>query len=187
MIEINLLPEELRQKQGFPIQLPKEFLRNSFVLILAVCALFFLGLQLLIVFNFSRLKLSESKWRVLQAQKKSVDEVKNGVSKYRALQNGILLVSAENSEITRKLYIISDFTPQGIWLEELFIGKSALRIKGSCILPSTGEAAQINKFFGLLKDNVQINKGLNKLEIGTIIKRKAGAIEVADFTISSKQ
>lgn len=185
MIEINLLPEELRQIQRFRVQILEGLLKQTFAVIIAVCVLFFFGFQVLIIFKFSSLKLAESKWRALQAQKKRVDDVKNSVLKYRALQNGILLVSAENSEIIRRLYIISDFIPQGIWLQDLFIGRSALRIKGSCILPSTGDAAQINKFLGLLKEDIQKNKGLNKLEQGPITKRKLGAVEVADWTISS--
>ena len=187
MIEINLLPEELNKKQGFQAQTVMSLLKQSFAVALASCVLFFLVFQGLIIFNLCRLKLSESKWRSLQAQKKRVDDVKNAVLGYRALQNGILLVSAENSEIARRLYTISAFMPRDIWLEELFLGGSALRIKGSCVLLSAGEAAQINKLLELLKENIQINKGLNKLQLGAITKRKLGAIEVADFTISSKK
>lgn len=191
MIEINLLPEHLRKKQLPKFNLPFLNLKNLNIknIALIVSLLFIasqLTLQLLIGINSLILKHCEKRLLNIQPQKAKIDELKAQVDMMKAMENLFSRFSAQRFEVAPNLNSISDMLVDGLWLYELSLSNELCEIKGSSVSLSAQELAQIGRFLNALKADAQMRKAFPRLELVWVQRRKAGAVEVVDFLISSK-
>lgn len=187
MIEINLLPEELRKKESFKFNIPKEGLKNSFTVLLPAGIVFIhIFIQGIIITKGLMLKQAEGAFRAVGPQKKQLDEMEFQIQKIKALDEFFLRSASQRLITAQKLNIISDVLPPELWLTELSVSKDIWEIKGGSVSAAAQDMANIRKFLNALKTNKQISGSLSSLELVSVQRNKLGPTEVVDFTISSK-
>ncbi len=192
MIEINLIPANLRKKDkrgsealAF-MNLPKEFVLGCltlFILILFIMHASLLGLWLS---KSARHNLSQSQWNQMAGDKMTIDTIDKQLKDLKAKIALISKNTSKNSIIwSQKLNIISDSVPKGVWLRKISWTKNDLLIEGNAYLPSQ-EIAIVGNFVSSLKKDKEFMKDFKSLELNSISRIKKGATEVADFSISAK-
>lgn len=187
MIEINLLPVELRKKQKkVTLKIPKEFIVVLSLGFLAVFLLFHLLLQAVIVIKSVQLKGLNKSWVSIQPQKKQIDELKEQINKLKVSDDAVFQVAAQRLINVTELNIISDSLSKGVWLTELSLSRENIDIKGSCVSASAQELSQIGKFLAALKSHKKMTDYFPYLELVYVQRSKISAIEIIDFVISSK-
>jgi Tfp pilus assembly protein PilN len=205
MIEINLLPEELRKKESVTVKLPDIPTLKIFAVTLAGLAV----LQILItLFAFvQKFELYSLRGRLVTMTEanKDITRVKNET---RALQARIHQIQALT---TRPLYwssFLSGLTAsmtKGVWLRDLSViemdGAAAsvriknlqlsgepeakvklLRLEGGAIGKGQ-ETAHIGKFLKSLKESPVLAPHFSQMELTNISQRKANDHDVYDFEI----
>lgn len=185
MIEINLLPEELRKKQKVKLDFLKNYSKNIIKPVILIFISIHILLILLVAIDSVMLKHFTKSFIEIEPQKKQIDEVKGELQKYKNLEELFLRLSKQRLSIAPKLNIISDSLPHGIWLYELSFSKEIWKIQGNCISAPGLETTQIGKFLNSLKAS-DGEGGFRDIELLSIQRKKIGATEVVDFVISSK-
>lgn len=205
MIEINLLPEEMRKKESVPVKLPDIPTLKIFAITLAGLA----ALQILItLFAFvQRFELYSLSGRLVTMTEanKEITKVKNETRAVQARINQIQTLT------TRPLYwssFLSGLTAsmtKGVWLRDLSViemdrAAASVRIKN---LQSSGEpeakikllrleggaigkgqeTAHIGKFLKSLKESPTLAPHFSQMELTNINQRKANDYDVYDFEI----
>lgn len=188
LIEINLLPKEL-QKRKTPAGLksPEGIIINGTKVFLAGLILFQVLLQILILINILWFKHLDKVWSSMQSQKKQVDQVKEEFGGLKNADTLFLGLVDQRLAVAPLLNGISDAITPGVWLSGLALTKSNLEIKGNCVSSSAQELVLIGEFLTALKKDKGISKAFPHLAIISSGKKtRIGAVDIADFVISSK-
>ncbi len=185
MIEINLLPAESRHKDKKGWTLPA--FGSKKIIIAASSALILpnILIPLLVQFNGLMLKRYEDIYSRMLPQVRQVDEVRNEIQGIKGLEAIASGLSGQRIILARKLNIISDCLPQGVWLSGISFSDKAFEIKGRCVSSGAQEMASVKKFLSALKTDAQFTKGLGQLELKSAQRRNIGPTEVIDFIIRS--
>jgi len=195
MIEINLLPEELRVKTRIKNveheagAKPAAFSQDQ-LFIYAIPAI--LGLFILLHFYFAVIAISKNsqlvslnrKWLNLAAQKKAVDEFNSEFSSN--LQDTSVLAQLNRQKIawSQKLNKLSLNLPSGVWFNEITINAKDIIIQGSVVSLQMEEVGLINKLLENLKSDSEFSKDIAFFELSNVQKRNVGGYEVADFILT---
>jgi len=193
MIEINLVPENLRKKKkrqkksaGRGFSLPKTAVVGMIggFLILLICI--HVVLQFFIAFRLTQHQELKKEWDGMQAAKQNVDVV---ITELRSMQNKIKAVKevTEGKKIlwAQKLNEISDALPRGVWLQELSLMEGALFMQGSSVSKNNSEILQVHKLTSNLKNDENFNKDFNSIEMGIHKTHKIGDTSTADFSVDA--
>ncbi|MBI4431897.1 MAG: PilN domain-containing protein [Candidatus Omnitrophica bacterium] len=186
MIEINLLPEELRKKEArfvFPAIASKKVLIRGLLVFFGVQLLLFLW-----VFA-ARLELVRVKAQT-NALNRSLGEItrlKTDIAVTEGRLKDFRKVTARPFYWTTVLNAISDSVTKGIWLKSLALEAGAqntriLKLQGSVIGPGQ-ETAYVGKFIKELKDNPALAPLFVSVELSTMSQRKISNYDVYDFTV----
>lgn len=187
MIEINLLPEELRKRfKPLCFNLPVKNIRNIAILTIAVFLLVHIFFPMLILINSLRLKLLKKAFVKIEPQKEQIDEISGQLQKLKSLDELFQRIGRQRLSLAVRLNIVSDYLPQGVWLDELSLSKEIWKIKGSCIFGSESEMSQIGKFLDALKSAAASGRDFANLELVSVQRRKLGPTELVDFVFGSK-
>lgn len=116
MIEINLLPPELRKKK---IKLPRQTLINTAVITLFCLVILHIILAFIAARQKKQLKLFQQEWKILQPQKIEADTVINQMQLLRNKETLIRKASGLDIVWAQKLNLISDLIPAEIWLTKV--------------------------------------------------------------------
>ncbi|MCA9393381.1 MAG: PilN domain-containing protein [Candidatus Omnitrophica bacterium] len=192
MIEINVVPQELRKKKKkklLPggVEIPPEVIIGSigglfFLLILAHIGLLFLNVS-----KMKEHKALKQEWQQLLPQKEKVDGVVNDMRKLQNKHKAIVKVTGgEAIDWAQKLNLISNELPRGVWLTKIALTPEMLFIEGSAISKSQDELINVHKFTSNLKRQSAFMHELTELELGSIQRRSERGIDVADFLITTK-
>lgn len=187
MIEINLLPEELRSVAGnkkFSLSSiePRNFL---YLVPFALGVILFLHIYLFVTSSVASLQFNalNKKWNKLGDQRKIVEsEIKRNAS---ILQDSALLQRLSNVRLSwaGKLTQISTGVPAGIWLTEISLAADGATLRGSAVSFEKQEVNLINKFIDNLKANEGFIKDFSGIELNSVQKKLIGGYEVVDFTL----
>ena len=193
MIEINLVPEQLRKKRKSkaasldPMHLAKEKLLGivaGFVVLLLVISIF---LQLIIFIQFARFKGLKSKWEKISPDKQNVDRI---ITELRGLQGKIKpieeLTADQGISWSQKLNNISDSVPRGVWLRRIFLKDKELSIEGSAVSKSKDEIILVHSFAANLKNQGSFLKDFTGFDVDSIQRQKVQTLDLADFIIKAK-
>ncbi|MBF0521477.1 MAG: PilN domain-containing protein [Candidatus Omnitrophica bacterium] len=189
MIEINLVPKDLRKKRKAPLwggnDVPMEVVFGSLgagLFLLIVIHLVFIGV------NMGRLtyyKALQKDWEKIQPEQKEIDDIFNEKSvldtQYQKIQG--LIGGKKRIFWFQKLNILSDALPKGVWLTELEMNINQFMIKGSAIARQDTEMTNVHSLFSSLKNDAVFTDQLGQLDLSSIKKRMIGSTEVADFLI----
>lgn len=195
MIEINLLPEELRAKVRI-IKNPEQVIVKSSkgfsqekLFILAIPAL--LGIFTLVHLYFTVESISKNvqlaslnrKWIGLEPQKKVLDEFNKEYSSSSQDAGFMQLLTNKKIFWAQKLNELSLDLPSGIWFNSIAINNKNITINGSVISLQKDEVALINKFLDNLKADNAFLKDFTGFELSNVQKESIGGYDVADFVL----
>lgn len=195
MIEINLLPEELKVKTK---QKASEHAPVAGVIGLTQDKIFIYALPaILIVFvllhlYFGVLALAKGghlaklnrQWLDLSPQKKVFDEFNQRYSSASAdasLTQGLI---SQRILWGQKLNKLSLDLPPGVWFNDLALNKQTVTVSGSVISLQKDELTLINKLLDNLKSEKNLYNDFVSLELSNVQKRTVGSYDVSDFVLT---
>ena len=194
MIQINLLPEELKIKTKGRI-LDQGIVKSQLALIQERVFIYaipvMLVLFILLHFYFAVLLISKNrqwvalnrKWLDLAVQKKSVDEFNQEFSV--TSQDASLLAQLSRQRIlwAQKLNALSLHLPAGVWFNDILFNNNNLTIRGSVISLQKKEISLINKLLDNLKADAEFSKDFSSFELNNVQNRSLGGYDIADFVL----
>jgi Tfp pilus assembly protein PilN len=194
MIEINLLPEELRVKiKGRAAETVKEVTPSALLgerlliyLIPAVLGLLILThfcLTVLLVIKNTELASLNRKWSNLANQRKSLEEFNQEFSGNEQYAGFLQQQVAQRILWAQKLNELSLQLPAGVWFNEISINSGNLTVRGSVISLEKNEVGLLNKLLDNLKATTAFAKDFTNLELNNLQKRTIGGYDIADFVI----
>jgi Tfp pilus assembly protein PilN len=197
MIEINLLPVELRVKarvkkaeapvvtQGAKLKIDQEkvFL-YAIPAILGVLILLHLYFAVLTIMRNSEMVSLNKKWLVLEPQKKAFDEFNNEYSSVTFDASAMQKLTQQRVLWAAKLNKLSLSLPSGVWFNEVSMNGRFLNIQGSVISLQKEEVSLLNKFLDNLKADKDFSSDFLKQEVSFVQKKNVGGYDIADFVIA---
>jgi len=187
MIEINLLPPEARKKeQNFKLPIPKETLvlfGGAVIVLLVLIHLLLMGALAAKKVKYLGLNME---WQKILPEKTKIDTLKSDQKEITEKIKSIdKLTKKGRMSWARKLNIISDVLPQGVWVRLINFSGKSLTIEGSSVSLRGEEVILVNKFASALKNNADFYSDFKNLEVGSIKRRQIKNIEVADFILTA--
>jgi Tfp pilus assembly protein PilN len=195
MIEINLLPEELRAKtktknlEHKTVTAPAAFSPQQ-LFIYAIP--FLLGLLICVHIFFAVISISKNgqlialnrKWMELAPQKKALDEFSNNYSSTSADTSLVASLNSKRILWAQKLNKLSLNLPSGVWFDEITISAKNIVIRGSIISLVKEEVNLINKLLDNLKADSQFSMDFTSFELSNVQKKNVGGYDIADFMLT---
>jgi Tfp pilus assembly protein PilN len=196
MIEINLLPEELRKKVIKPkkaesIKAPATGLELKHSILLIPLILLVLIL-LHTFFGFTGLMKSgqtrtfTAKLTTLQPQRKELESFNSQYKLAAEDTDAIQQLIRERIFWSEKLNKLSLNLPSGVWFNSLFVNSKELILRSSAVSLSKEELSLIKQLIDSLKTDTEFFKDFLSLEMGSAEKRVLGTYDVTDFTLVGK-
>jgi len=195
MIEINLLPQELRvkTKEKAPEQvivttttgfsLNKLFI-YAIPVLLAGFVLVHLYVAVISIAKGGKLVSLEHKWINLGPQKKILDEFNQQYSAASQDAGLAQLLTGQRILWAQKLNKLSLNLPSGVWFNDLSLSKQNFTIQGSVISLQKEELSLINKLLDNLKSDKEFFKDFLNFELTNVQKRPVGTYDIADFVLT---
>jgi len=184
MIEINLLPEELKVKRN------KSFGQKQYLIYLAPLfagILIFMHLYLgMLGFSRSlRLNSLNKKWVALEPQRRKIASLK-GQSEFSFQENNIIQELVKKSVVwSKNLNKMSLNLPSGIWFNEVSISSKELLIRATVVSLEKNEVDLINRYMFNLKNDSDFINDFNNLDLGAMQRKTMGSFEVVDFILTA--
>ncbi len=184
MIQINLLPENLRKKSLIPWEMPSFI--NWKVVILFVWIFF--GIQVLgfglVGFQYFELIKVSRDVVILREQNKEILQRKSENTRMKNEIRQIKLLAHPKFYWTVLLDALTHSMTKGIWLRSLSLGedKKSLELDGS-ILAQGEETAAIAKFIKGLKENPQLGPLFEDIQLSTLNQKRIKDLDVYEFSL----
>jgi len=186
MIEINLLPEELKtksKKAGIGINIETKYRFLSFPLVLGILICIHIYLGMLVLTKNSQMHALNKKWISLEQQRKIFDDF----SKANAIlsEDASLIKSLSQQRIiwSEKLRKLSLGLPSGIWFNEISMNPRDLNLNASVVSLQKEEMSLIKKFIDNLKNDANFFKDFNNLELNSGQIKTIGSYDVLNFVL----
>jgi Tfp pilus assembly protein PilN len=193
MIEINLLPEELRNKVAKvnkPENLPGAALEaKHFILIIPLIFALLICVQLIAgvisVVRFGRLSALNGKWNSLASDRKVLDEFNDKYSLASGDEQAIQQLMRDRVSWSEKLNKLSLYLPSGVWFEELSVNSKELVLKAAAVSLNKEELTLINQFIAKLKSDPVFFKDFNTFDLSSAQKNTLGSYDITEFTLNA--
>lgn len=182
MIEINLLPPDLRKKeiaQQFKTSLIIYFVTMA---VLAIHLLFFV----LNVYKKVQVDSLNSSWEKAQPQFSEIEVLKNNLEIKRDKAKVMEQILGRNIYFTEFFNKINKAIPKGLWLNRLSFSYDGLVIGGSVFSFGTEEVSLVNKFFNELKNDEFFISNFNYFNLDSVQRRVIKEYEVLDFLLTAE-
>ena len=181
MIEINLLPEELRSRKQINLGLGRViyFAKLGFIILAAIHLLL---LFISLAYKYSAIRFEKTKSRI------SSQDIGAGslAKEFMTIENRIKIISdlsKTNSHWAERLQKLSLALPNGVWFNHIRAQSGILDITGSVVSLKDDEVEALNKFLHDLKKDTSFYSGFKNIDIVSIGKSNLFGVEVADFSI----
>lgn len=195
MIEINLLPEELKDriakaaKPQAPVISAEGWESKHFILLIPLVFGLLISAQLIIavcgIIKSGQLRSLKARLNQLEPQRKAVAEFNNEY--ILASGDKQAREELERSRIiwSEKLNKLSLNLPAGVWFSQLSANKKELILKGKVISLSKDELGLIKQLIDNLKDDPLFYRDFNSIEMVSAEKKNIGSYEVTEFSIKA--
>lgn len=185
MIEINLLPQELRiTRKNDPIDL-----KSAPYIIGAIFGIVILThIILIITFLFKSYSLHqlESNWQALGPDRKLLESLKREYATATLDTKVIQEIMSQRINWAEKLNKLSLCLPSGVWFDEISFLNKTFTLKGTVVSLQKEEINLINNFVESLKKDDSFFKKFSNLELGSMQRRTIGSYDVIDFILTGK-
>jgi len=192
MIEINLLPEELRarHRQKKPSAAAVGFLLERQNLIYIGIGL---GALLLLVNIFAagmniakgmRLGALNKKWQNYAAQRKELEEFNKEYAIFSEGAKDIQQILSQRINWAEKLNRMSLNLPSGVWFNEFSVSSGNFYLKGAVVSLKKEEMGLLRNFVDNLKKDSAFYKDFTSLELISVRKESIGGYEVVNFILT---
>ena len=193
MIDINLVPEQLRKRRknellsGGIFNIPKEVMvgvgGGIIVLLLAVDVLFFMAK----IVRFVQYQHAKGQWEAILPDKSNTDAIKKELQDLQKEVKSMKdIMEGHNAIWSQKLNVISSGLPKGIWLRKLTLNDKQLFIEGTTVSKEQNGMINVGDFVSNLKKDDEFMMNFDSIEVDNIQRRKNETLEVADFTILAR-
>lgn len=187
MIEINLLPEELKlkakaKKIGLAIE-PKRLL-YFIPLIFGLLIIIHICLAGILAAKNSRLNVLNNKWQQFLPQRKSLEDFRKEYAFLSADAQVIQQLQKLRINWSDKLNKMSLYLPSGIWFNEISVSPKDFSLKASVVSLEKEEMGMINEFVRNLKNDAGFFKDFNNLELSSIQRKVIGGYDIIDFILA---
>jgi Tfp pilus assembly protein PilN len=184
MIEINLLPEELKNKankvkKDKALNQALYFIPALFGLLLIV----HLCLAAVFLFRSYQINMLTCRWVSLEPQRKMLAQARQ---EYDVLsQDSRIVQQLESQRIiwAQKLNRLSADLPLGVWFTEAVLSYKECVLKGSVISLKKEEMSLVNKLIENLKKDTAFFKDFSLLDLGSVQMKTIGGYDVVDFVL----
>lgn len=189
MIEINLLPEELRKKKQFQFDLGD--LQKGKVKFIGGGAL--LGVLILLVLFFSvgaSIRKGQSanllaREEGLREQKSQVETISKDISILNAKMATLDEITKTRFLWARKLNQLSDLVLPGTWFTHVYIdSEKTLIIEGSVISKKEEAMALVGKFMKDIRGHEDFFKDFSNIKLESVQRETLDKRDVVDFKIA---
>jgi len=187
MIEINLLPDNLKIKQKKVFDLKKV---PIFPIIFGtIGALVVVHLLLVVVVRVNKMTLARVKqeWKELAPKKTMIDSLKQKVTNINSKIGAIEKLTEERIIWAKKMNDLSNSMPSNIWLSSLSYNKngsdSALALEGFAAGTTEEGAAYVARFIKALKVNRDFYKDFHDIELESMRRTLIDKDEVMNFKL----
>jgi Tfp pilus assembly protein PilN len=188
MIEINLLPPELRDvdkdKKTTTLELSKLIL-----LVPACVALLFCVHVVLWVGGMMRVgtvKRLSAEWSSLESERKRIQEydleyatVTKQVGKVREMASRRILWAGKLKALSRHL-------PAGVWFTDLSVSPDEFSLQGSVLAFETDEMLHIRELIDGLNSDAEFISDFTELQLSSVQQRTIVMYDVADFLVTGR-
>lgn len=183
MIEINLLPEELKTQ----IKSPGFDLKNLLYLIPLGCSIIILLHIYLGVINISlsnKYRVLNAKWKEVEPQIKALEDTKkeNNLSSQDAA--AIEQFIKERVNWAEKLNKLSLHLPSGVWFNQFIVKNNEFILKAAVVSEEKEEMGLINQFLSSLKADKQFSGDFKNLELGPVKREILNSYDIVNFSIT---
>jgi Tfp pilus assembly protein PilN len=187
MIEINLLPDELKAKAKNSRK-EQDLARLLYFLpaLAGIVLLAHLWLAGLLILKSYQLNSLAAKWKSLEPQRKMVEQARLDYDILSQDSRIAQQLSVGRASWAIKLNQLSlDLSP-GVWFNDLEFSSKECVLKGSVISLAKEEMTLVNKFLDNLKKDALFFTGLSNPELSAVQMRTVGGYNVVDFTLLFK-
>lgn len=184
MIEINLLPEEIKPAKTRLAFDPRQLLLGLPVILIVLIIAHFNVIAQSIGVN-KKYSILNKEWKETAGQREALKLSKD---KFAAGAGAVGFAQAAKSRITwaQKLALLSVNLPQGVWLNELAVNDKNFTLKGSVVSQDKQEMGLINEFLNNLKQDKVFFNGFTSLELGPAQREMVVSTERVDFTFNGQ-
>jgi hypothetical protein len=194
MIEINLIPANLRKKQSQggvgvlkSIDLPREILFGLGSLLILLLISIHLILLVVYLAKFSQQMMAKATWERMLPDKNNVDSINQNMTDLRKKLATVNDVTSKKSMLwSQKLNILSDALPKGLWFRKIDWTNNLLTVEGSAFSKLHDEITIVGNFVSSLKKEPNFSKDFISIEVSSVTRSKKGMTEIADFKITAK-
>ncbi len=187
MIEINLLPEELKVKsksKRSEINIKPSNLLYLIPVALGLLICIHIYLVIAVIAKNNQYRALNEKWKKFEPQKKALESYSMENVMMSEAAKSVQKLVEQRINWSEKLNRLSMDLPAGIWFTQLSASGTDLILYGSVVSLENDEMALIAKFVDNLKSDVGFYSGFNNLELGAVTQKSIGSYSVADFTLT---
>ncbi len=187
MIEINLLPEELKAKvKKPPVDNQPDYMPFIGIALAGLIILVNLVLGVNSLVKSVQVKSLSAKWKKMLPQQKVAEEFKRGFISNPEDTAIISQLLAQKISWPRKLNELCLSLPNGVWFNNLALNDKVFALSCTVISLQKDEMSRINKFIDNLRQNKNFSKDFKKLEIGAVQRKVIGSYDVVDFVFAGE-
>ncbi|MDP2920796.1 MAG: PilN domain-containing protein [Candidatus Omnitrophota bacterium] len=189
MIEINLLPEELRKRKTEPsLNLNMEVEKYKFWIIggsagflVFLAAILFLG-SIVRQAQINSLTAKEKNFAVKLGE---LDSINKEIGALKAKMGTLDQLTKRRFLWAEKLNQLSDLVLPGIWFTRVYTdGENRLIIEGSVISKSEEAMASVGKFMKNLKDSEIFFRDFKNIKLESVQRKNKEEMDIVDFKIA---
>lgn len=186
MIEINLLPEQLRPKEEDKVTIVLRIILIIMPVFFVIIFLIHLYLGGLLLIKTLQYKTMDKQWMQLEPSRQKVIA---WLRKYNVGSQGAEVINnliAQRLTISDKLEKLVEALPNGVWFNTLTFKGEEFRIQGSVVSLKKEEVVLLNLFLKQLKQDEAFFKDFKNIELGRMSMRMLGGFSIMDFVLEGE-
>lgn len=183
MIEINLLPQELKlklDKKNHPAGGDFTYLIPIGGVILILADILLISLNIITNLQFAAIN---NKWKTLEPQRKIIEDFDREYAKLS--QDSKLTQTLIDQRIfwSKKLNKLSLNLPSGIWFYDISISPKEFTLEAAVFSVEKEEMKLIKALIDNLKNDADFFSGFNGIELSSVQKKTVGTYEITEFVL----